>query len=172
MPTEAEWFKAIDEQTRTIGPRKWPTPIGVQLVEQALAEHPQSCRLWNRRGDLIQLLDEGSASHSLTAARDSYERARSADPNDPESYESLGYFFDAVEARIEEAERMFRRAIDLGAGAGSWAGLARVLAELGRRGEALTLLAPETCPHANVQDVVNVRDEIEDGRWDPDQRAG
>jgi hypothetical protein len=66
---------------------------------------------------------------------------------------------------------MFRKAIELGAGAGSWVGLARVLAEMGRREEALTLLAADTCPHASVREVVDVRGEIKDGRWDPDQRA-
>jgi tetratricopeptide (TPR) repeat protein len=171
MRTEADWFKAIEEETRTSGPRRWTTPDGLRLVELALAEHPQSSRLWNRRGDLIQLLDDDLASYSLNGARDSYERARAADPNDPEAYESLGYFLDAVDEQLDEAERMFRKAIELGAGAGSWVGLARVLAEMGRREEALTLLAADTCPHASVREVVDVRGEIKDGRWDPDQRA-
>ncbi len=90
----------------------------------------------------------------------------------PRRTQSLGYFFDAVDERLDEAERMFRKALEFGAGAGSWAGLARVLAELGRREEALELLAHHRCPHANPRDVVDVRGEIEDGRWDPNQQAG
>jgi tetratricopeptide (TPR) repeat protein len=169
MQTEADWIRAIEEQTPAIGSRHQASSAGLRLVERALAEHPQSSRLWNRRGDLIQLLDENLGSYSLEDARDSYERARAADLNDPEAYESLGYFFDAVDEQLDEAERMFRKAIELGAGAGSWVGLARVLAEMGRRDEALTLLAADTCPHANVRDVVDVRGEIEDGRWDPEE---
>jgi tetratricopeptide (TPR) repeat protein len=172
MRTEADWFKAIEEQTRTTDPQQWTTLDGLRLVEQALAEHPQSSRLWNRRGDLIQLLHEDLASYSLTDARVSYQRALAANPNDPEAYESLGYFFDAVDEQLDEAERMFRRAIQLGAGVGSWVGLARVLAEMGRRDEALTLLAADTCPHASVREVIDVRGEIKDGRWDADQGAG
>ena len=107
-------------------------------------------------------MGEDSPTYSLNDARESYERARAADSSDPETFESLDYFFDAVDEQLELAEKMFRRAIELGAG--SWAGLGRVLAQTGLREEALALLAPDTCPHAHDREVVNVRQEVNEGR--------
>src|SRR5688572_24383964 len=97
----------------------------------------------------------------------SYENACAVDPLDPEAYESLGYFFDAVDEHLDDAEGMFRKAIALGAGPSSWARLARVLAELGRRDEALQLLAPGVCPFAMVETIDEMRFEINEGRWNP-----
>ena len=172
MPNEAEWLQALEEQVRALGPRQWTTSAGLRLVDQALAEHPTSAGLWNRRGDLIQLLEDEAEPYSLADARTSYERARAVDPTDPQAYESLGYFFDAVAGRLGEAEGMFRKAIELGAGPSSWAGLARVLAQLGQVQEALDLLARSSCPCADARQVIDVRDDINEGFWSPKQSAG
>jgi tetratricopeptide (TPR) repeat protein len=137
----------------------------LRLVAQALEEYPASARLWNIRGDLIQL-SEGS-SYSLDDALTSYRHATELDPENPEGYESIGYFLDAIDGRIADAEPMFRKAIALGGRAPAWAGLARVLAELGRKDEALAILDPSSCTYANEPEIVNMREEIGMGMWDP-----
>jgi hypothetical protein len=58
MRTEAEWLAAIEEKGRGIGSRPSATSANLLLVDKALTERPASGRLWNRRGDLIQLLEE------------------------------------------------------------------------------------------------------------------
>ena len=121
--------------------------------------------LTNRRGDLIQLLEEVDTPYSLNDALASYERARALDPTDPEAFESLGYFFDAVAERVGDAEDMFRKAIELGAGADSWLALHESWHNLDRSEEALKLLEPGSCPHADAPPVVDVRWEINQGRW-------
>ena len=172
MRTQAEWLEAIAEQSRGVGSQPSATLANLRLLDEALVEHPASVRLWNRRGDFIQLLEEMDPPYSLSDALASYERARALDPTDSEAYESLGYFFDAVADRVGDAEDMFRKAIELGAGADSWAGLARVLAQLDRSEEALKLLEPGSCPYADAPSVVDVRWEINQGRLGPNQSAG
>ncbi len=101
----------------------------LELVERALEAHPDSVELWCLRGDLIQISnDEGR--YRLEDAEASYTRAAEIDPEDPEAFESLGFFYDAICADPGKAEPFFRRAIDLGAGESAHEGLAEVIAEL------------------------------------------
>jgi tetratricopeptide (TPR) repeat protein len=149
MPSEADWLNKVKHLTSESG-KDEPSFEHIRLVEEGLREHPRSARLWNLRGDLIQLVEDDQTleSYSLDDARDSYEHARAAAPDDPEAYESLGHFFDAVDEQLDIAATMFRSAIERGGGAGAWAGLARVLTQLGRRDDALKLLLRSACPYA------------------------
>ncbi len=140
------------------------------LVEQAVAECPKCAKLWCLRGDLIQLGGPESR-YELADALRSYEQAIAFDPLCAEAYESLGFFYDAVIDAPESAEPFFREAIRLGAGINSFCGLARVLAELNRKAEALRLLAPENCASHDASEIKELREEIASCMWSNDSRA-
>ena len=134
------------------------------FAEQAVAAFPHCAKLWCLRGDLIQL-GTLEANYELEDALLSYEQALAVDPDSAEAYESIGYFYDAVMDDPQSAEPAFRKAIILGAGADSYYGFARVLAELNRTEEALRLLAPENCPFQDEAKVKEIKEEIESGTW-------
>jgi tetratricopeptide (TPR) repeat protein len=136
------------------------------LVEEAVAAFPQCARLWCLRGDLIQCSPIG-ANYQLADALSSYQEALVADPLCAEAHESIGYYYDVIEDDPNVAEASFRRAIRLGAGRDSYIGLARVLAELGRREEALEVLAPQNCPLQDEAEIHIIREEIAGGMWSP-----
>jgi tetratricopeptide (TPR) repeat protein len=134
------------------------------LVEDAVAAFPISSKLWCIRGDLIQL-STVKAEYELEDALRSYERAASVEPECAEAYEGMGYFYDVVISDPASAEDPFQKAIEMGAGADSYCGLARVLAELNREEEALSLLTPRRCPYAEAPEIVKIREEIKTGMW-------
>lgn len=142
----------------------------LDFAEQAVAAFPHCARLWCLRGNLIQLASL-EANYETGDALRSYERALAADPDCAEAYESIGYFYDALMDDPRSAEPAFRKAISLRAGADSYRGLARVLAELNRRDEALMLLAPENCPYQDEVRVKEIKEEIESGMWSTERRA-
>ncbi len=134
-------------------------------VESALHAFPSSSRLWNLRGDLIQLDDEADARYTLEDALASYRRAAELDDTYADAFENIGYYYDVHEDDPERAEGYFRRALDLAARRSTFTGLARVLAQIGRRQEALELLAERRCPYCSSDDVRALRSEIEAGLW-------
>lgn len=134
-------------------------------VEEALRAFPSSAKLWNLRGDLIQLDDEAEEHYTLENALESYQRAVELDGTYAEAFENIGYYYDVHEDDPDRAEAFFRRAIELEPRRSTFVGLARVLAQLGRRHEALELLSAERCPFCETEDVQALRSEIEDGLW-------
>ena len=92
-------------------------------AELALAE---SASLWNLRGDLIPLAESPRA---LEDARSSYEHAILLAPDDPEAYESLGHFYDAVEPHWELARQFYMQALGRGAGEACRLALMQLLEE-------------------------------------------
>lgn len=137
----------------------------LDLADEAVLRFPESPRLWQQRGDLIELGD-GKSAHSLEDALQCYETAVKLDPDFAEAYESIGYYFDVIDVDLPRAEAAFFKATQLGTRADSWAGLARVLAEQGRPlGEVLGLLG--NCPSADAPMVQQIRQELEEGRWHP-----
>ena len=83
------------------------------LVEAELATAP-SVQLWLLRGRLIQLTS--LPGYQLQDALESLRQASLCAPDDPEPYEELGHFHDAVLDDLATAERYFREALDRGAG--------------------------------------------------------
>jgi tetratricopeptide (TPR) repeat protein len=131
------------------------------LLEEAVLSYPQSPKLWCLRGDLIQLFDENQ--YEFADILHSYQQAVTVDPSFCEAYESIGYYYDVLEADLPVAEVAFRKAIELGMGLHSYFGLARVLAEQGKREEALSILAPDYCPFHMEFEIDILREEIEAG---------
>ncbi len=138
--TEAEFFEEID-MLRFAG----KTAAALRVAESAVLAFPGSAELQCALGDLIQLSDNETrkTADALTA----YQKALELDPSCAEAYEKIGYYWDVHGDDFERAEAAFRRAIELGAGATSYAGLARVLAERGNDSPAI-LSFLDQCPCA------------------------
>ena len=156
----------------------WPEggfdgPLGVEVLEvadRAVRDHPHSVALWIRRGDLIQIVDPDEKFDDqwpLDEPLKCYLSAHGLAPLDPKTNESLGYWYDVCEDDFERAGAYFRVAIENGGGPFSFVGLARVEAQLGNLEEALDLLTPERCPHADAEPVREIVREIKEGSWTP-----
>lgn len=157
--TETDYISKIS----SLIPDEGDVPVAVMsVVEESIAEHPLSPKLWCLRGDLIQLAEK-DAGYELNDALISYRRALEIDPSNAEAYESIGYYEDAITNNLAYAESSFRKAIELGAGRESHFGLARVLAELNRGTEALKILSTENCPFADTAETKEIKVEIKEG---------
>lgn len=159
--TEAEFIDRIWQL--------WPKAEGtskeaMDLVIKAVAEFPQSAKLWCMFGDLIQVAPLElplPAQHP----RECYEKAIAIDPGIAEAWASLGFYLDAFDDNHEAAERALRRAIELEPDADAYSVLARVLAEQGRIEDALFLLDSDQCSFASDPRVQETKGEIERGIW-------
>jgi tetratricopeptide (TPR) repeat protein len=116
------------------------------------------------RGDLIQM-SVLEANYELADAAASYRQAVAVNPLFGEAYESIGYYYDVIEENFTVSETAFRKAVELKAGQNSYFGLARVLAEQGKREEVLQVLAPENCPFHSEFEIDILRDEIAEGQY-------
>ncbi|GAA5510826.1 hypothetical protein [Novipirellula caenicola] len=85
-----------------------PTEMDVDKILEVLQAYPDSTRLWNLCGDVIQLSD--GERYSLEDAKRCYETAIHRSPNDPEAYESLGFWHD-IENDFDTSAKYFRLAI-------------------------------------------------------------
>jgi len=160
--TETEYIEKIRGEWRA----KCTEPTGelLHLVEQGIQNHPGSAKLHCMRGDLIQLSDD--SAYKLEDALASYEQAIEIDAKFAEAHESIGYYCDVISQDLKLAEAAFRRAIELGAGADSYVGLARVLAELGHNTQEILKLLDES-PFRDTTKVLEIRSDIEKGTWKP-----
>lgn len=133
-------------------------------VERLLAlscKFPKCAQLWDFIGDVMQICDEDG--YMIADAMNCYNQAIIADPDYAIAHESLGYAYDTYFDDFENAEKHFRRALDLGAGDDVKIGLARVLAQQDRTTEANDLLA--ACDERDTPKWNSLRDEIEQGVW-------
>jgi tetratricopeptide (TPR) repeat protein len=133
------------------------------LLEQALHEYPNSPAIWVLRGRMILLGDKNSP-YQLKDALESFEKALTLDSTYAQAYEEIGYYKDVYLPDYVGAEHAFRKAIRLGAGARSYEGLARVLAELDRPDEALRFLS-ECHSNFDVGRKEELEKEIRAGLW-------
>ena len=97
----------------------------LQLVEAELAR-TETASLLVLRGTLIQLPESGRLT--LDEARESFERAIQLAPDDPEAYEELSHYFDAVMPDHQKAKQFYRLALDKGAGPACQEALQELLA--------------------------------------------
>ncbi|EMI22306.1 hypothetical protein RMSM_00753 [Rhodopirellula maiorica SM1] len=137
-----------------------PSEVDVDKIFEMLQSYPDSARLWNLCGDSIQLSD--GDRYCPEDARKCYETAIQRSPNDPEAYESLGFWHD-IENEFEPAAKYFRLAIQRTKSDVPRHGLARVLAQLGQKSEAL--LEIDQCLDQQSIDLKILRDEIENDLW-------
>ena len=160
--TESDYIRRIKTE--------WPRSDQVsaakplRLVEEGLSAFPGSAKLFCMKGDLIQLSD--GQQYELAEAMRCYQQAADLAPKSPEAFESLGFFFDAIESDLARAESAFRKAVQLGGGPHSYAGLVRVLSGRGHSTEELLALL-DGCPHAQTAPVQEMRLEIMKGAWKP-----
>ena len=160
MRSEAEFIQAI---THLLDGRNEAPPEVFPLLEEALRDHPASSELWCLRGDVIYFSNGDLFERKDILA--SFERAAQIDPFCAEAYESIGSYHDVFTEDLPKAEEAFRNALTLGAGWVSVYGLARVLAQLDRRTEALALLGGAV--PGEERDIADLRQEILSGSWDP-----
>lgn len=138
----------------------------IKLAEEALLRFPSSSKLHCIAGDL-QLLHDEVTELNLKKSIGYNEKAIQVDRNCAEAYESLGHIYDVRYDYFEKAIGYFRKAIELGAGVTAYAGLARSLAQSGKRDEALQGLSLKRCPFANHPMICKLTEELLDGAWDP-----
>jgi hypothetical protein len=160
MRGEEDYILAI---THLLDGRNEAPPEVFPLLEEALTEHPGSSELWCLRGDVIYFSNGNLFDPEDILA--SYERAAEIHPLCAEAYESIGRYHDVFTEDLPKAEEAFRKALTLGAGWVSVYGLARVLAQLDRRAEALAFLGDPT--PGEERDIADLRQEIVSGIWDP-----
>jgi hypothetical protein len=132
------------------------------LTEVGLMEYPESVSLLCARGDLILL----SESHSINDARKYYEMAIAVSPDNPEPYTLLGDYFDCTLDDPGAAVPRYSKSVELGGDVSAYTGLARSLAELGKREEALAVLSETRCPFARNPEIETLKREIENGLWE------
>ncbi len=152
------------------GPVSWAL---LDLARRAASDFPDSLALNEMGADLISLayptgqMTDADHDEAIEMTR----RAVELSPEDADPWESLGVRLDirGSEEDLREAENCLRRAVALGAGEYCHACLARVIAQLGRRDEALRGLSSEACPYWDTDEVALRRDEILNGEWDPDE---
>ena len=138
------------------------TIVVLESVEESLRIWPDSDELWCLLGDLIPLCED-ETDYDLADVLSSYQKAVAINPHSAETHESLGYFYDVCEEENEKAESSFRKAIEFGAGMNSFTGLARVLAQKGKKPDALKLLS--SCAFNNDPKVREMEDDIKSGVW-------
>lgn len=166
----------VDEHLDRIGAMWDEDPDQVhRSLRVAIAEHPLSGSLLDVLADLICYAERVAnptsenphAVYTLEDAEKLYKQAFTLEPTNPAPCESLGYFYNVYRGDYASAETYFRKAILLGGGIDCYTGLARTLAEAGRKQEGLALLDSSDCSLVNETQCRALRDEIAEGRWDP-----
>jgi hypothetical protein len=150
--------------------RRWPetgqepSKELVDLCQAAAAEHPKSSTLWCDLGTIMQRCGD---EHGYTREDylHCYENAIQCDGMNWQAHEELAYVLDVYFDDFGRAELAFRTAIALGAGADSYCGLARVLAQTGKITEAVSGLSEGTCPFHRHDVTQELRAEILAGVW-------
>ena len=160
--SETDFIHAIREE--------WPhdgrvTDSLLNRTVEATRRYPESPQLWRLRGDLLCIAGSDRDPSSLGPLQ-CYEMAVALAPHFPETHQAIGEYYDNCLGDLCAAERAFRMALDRGGSSGTFAGLARVLAERGKKAEALGLLVDDRCPRSDTA-VESVREQIERGQWDP-----
>jgi tetratricopeptide (TPR) repeat protein len=143
------------------------SPEVLALSAEAVQSFPDSPELWCFRGHLIELAPEDYPS-PVTEAGECYRKATQLDPDYADAWESLGYYLDDYEDDLEGADKAFRKAIEAGGDKDSYIGLARVLAQKGRKQAALAILAGPDCPYIDDDEIASMRDQIEKDMWNPE----
>lgn len=170
--TESEYIDLIDSL--------WPkldgspshgegaSPEALAASAEAVAAFPLSAELHCLRGDLL-LTRALELPEALEAARRHLLEATRLDPGFVDAWESLGFLYDVhFEDNERNAEEAFRNGIAAGGTNWTYAGLAIVLTESGRKAEALALLKQGEAVWPGDELISETRSDIEKGIWDAD----
>ena len=151
------------------GPNKAPTRTALALADKLVKDKPRSVRSWLNRGDLLQLKYFHTAK-----SRIDYELLLDISrcyimalllSNSSAPYEAIGHFFDTWSDDTIISQIAFERAIDLGGFGDAHIGLARILAQSGKKKLALSLLAKYST--TNAKKVRETSLAVLRGDWDP-----
>ena len=149
---------------RLMAERPATTAETVKLSQSAVEQCPWSAELWYLRGMILDRC-ESLSNFTREDYRRCYERAIECDPGCADAYVELGYVLDTYYDDFAGAERAFRKAIALGSrGDDVYVGLARVLAQQGRRRSALRLLHRVASRKLSDR-IASMIHEIEEGIW-------
>ncbi|MBX3382940.1 MAG: hypothetical protein KF864_05465 [Phycisphaeraceae bacterium] len=160
--TEDEFIEAIWDQW----PRGKRCPFRLlEFARQAVSAHPDSGQLKCMLADLLIMAKPTGSTANNDEILALYHEATRLDPQNPEAFESLAWFLDCHDL-LDEAERAFRNSISLGAGVGAYIGLARVLAQMGKKAEAIELLETNYATGLDPE-VEKAKTELLSGEWDP-----
>jgi tetratricopeptide (TPR) repeat protein len=150
--------------------RQWPQPGQspskeiAELCQAAVNEHPESSTLWYDLGIIMQRCGDECGFRPEDYLR-CFENAVRCNAGNGEAQQELGNVLDTFFDDYARAERAFQKAIESGAGAESYSGLARTLAQVGKIDEALQLLSEPACPFHDDPEVQKMRTEIAAGDW-------
>jgi hypothetical protein len=164
MISETAFLKRI--QTRLKSGRE-PNPRVLELAKRAVEAYPKSARLLILFGDLIQMITDGDEYEGFTPQK-LYRRAIRFEPNYWEGYEAAGFYQFVYGGRygdlrsLKKAEELFRKAIRLGGGNDSFAGLASVLLEQGRRSAARRAI--QKCTRRKASWIKHLLREMDEGK--------
>ena len=81
----------------------------IAVADEAVRAFPQSARLWEMRGCLIQLGPE-SLPHPLEESLRSFQRAVEIDPQFADAWDEIGHYYDAVLDDEKTAQEYFEKA--------------------------------------------------------------
>jgi tetratricopeptide (TPR) repeat protein len=148
-----------------------PSKEAVAVCLEATENYPNSSQLWCALGIIMQRCGP-EFGFNPDGFLGCCENAVKADRRNFEAYQELGFVLDVYFDRFNEAQKAFESAIELGGGVESYYGLARVLAESGRVGDAIAGLSKDVCPYYDDPMIRELRSEIEDGSWHRSPRPG
>jgi tetratricopeptide (TPR) repeat protein len=157
-----DYFDAITRKWPEAG--KSPTKELVDLCLAAVAEYPEESTFWYDLGIIMRRCGD-EYGYTPEDYLHSFENAVKCNSMNAEAYQELGYVLDVFFDDYCRAEQAFRRAIELGATHESYYGLARVLAQIGKRDDAIAILSESVCPCHAHPDIQSIRAEILDGDW-------
>lgn len=164
----ATTYRAHVARLRKLWPRTGEKPTIELLlwITGCLYEFPRDAYLWHMLGLVVEIARRDEfCPYELSL--ECFHMAARCNRTWAEPYVEIGFLLDVYANDFDGAATAFRRAIRNGATAEAYAGLARVLAEQGRKSAAMRLLAKEKCPYWRSAQVRTMRREILDNEWNP-----
>lgn len=135
----------------------------IQELDQQIERSPNHPELYILKGQLI-LNSEDDPHYQLQDALTAFEKAVEINPNYAEGYLEIAYFLDTFNDDFKEAIKNFELAISHKPSDDAYIGLARCLAQIGKKNEAIEILKNKA--NSDNADVEEMIDEIQDGVWD------
>ena len=147
---------------------RWPRldPVDADLLRfaaEAVERHPKSAEIQWLAGSLNELAFLCGLPHPLDPLA-CYRNAVAIDPTHARAWVSIASWLDVHADDLAGAEAAYREVLKLDPESDAYEGLARVLAEQGRRVEAIEVL--ESAPRGDEERRRRLREEIERGAWE------